>query len=225
MRLEDNIISVTGLLKMPPLGDVERRMTVVRLKDGTLVVYSAIALDEAEMSALEAFGTPAYLIVPSDIHRMDVKIWKDRYPDAKVVTPPAAREKVEEVVPVDLTDVDFGDPDVRFMTVPGASNRGAALVVDTDNGTPVVLHDLIFNLTNRPGLTGWLFRKIGMTGRSPHIPPIVKMRQVSDKDALRAQLVRWAELPNLRRIIVSHGDIITNDAAPVLRRIAHELAA
>ncbi len=85
-RLDDNLLSVTGDLHMP-VGDFPRRMTVVRLHDGRLVVYSAIALDEAEMAALEAFGEPAFLVVPNDIHRMDAKIWKDRYPRARLVAP------------------------------------------------------------------------------------------------------------------------------------------
>ena len=79
-RIEDNILTVTGKLHMPPMGQVERRMTVVRLHDDRLIIYSAIALDEDEMSELETFGTPAYLIVPNDIHRMDAKIWKKRSP-------------------------------------------------------------------------------------------------------------------------------------------------
>jgi len=223
-RVEENIVCVTGLLAMP-VGEVERRMTVVRLTDGRLVVYSAIALDEAEMSALEAFGTPAFLVVPNDIHRLDAKVYKDRYPRLEVVTPPAARPKVEKVVHVDSTFVDFGDPNVRYVIVAGTGEREAALIVETENGTTLVLNDLIFNLANRPGVAGWLFAAIGITGDSPHIPPIVKMRQVGDADALRTQLIRWASLPNLRRVVVSHGDIIADDAAPVLRRIAGELAA
>src|SRR5882724_7341014 len=113
-RLDEDLISVEGTLRMPPMGDVTRRMTVVRLADGRLVIYSAIALDEVEMSALERFGTPAYLVVPSAIHRMDAKTWKERYPGMMVVTPAAARAKVAEVVAVDATTVDFGDPSVRF---------------------------------------------------------------------------------------------------------------
>jgi hypothetical protein len=224
-RLDDNLLSVTGVLRMPPMGDVERRMTVVRLSDGRLVVYSAIALGEAEMSALERFGTPAYLVVPSDIHRMDVKVWKDRYPAMRVVAPAGARAKVEEIVPVDTTAVDFGDPTVHLVTVPGTDEREAALVVETGSGTTLVLNDVIFNLANRPGLSGWLFKKIGMTGDKPHVPPLVRMRQVKDRGALRAQLKRWSRLPNLKRVIISHGSIIANDAAGVLDRIAEELAA
>jgi hypothetical protein len=64
---------------------------MVRLNDSRLVVFSAIALDEDEMAALEAYGRPAFLIVPSDKHRLEVKIWKDRYPAMQVVAPEGSR--------------------------------------------------------------------------------------------------------------------------------------
>jgi hypothetical protein len=222
--LDDNLLSVTGVLRMPPMGDVDRRMTVVRLFDGRLVVYSPIALDEAEMSALERFGTPAYLIVPSDLHRMDVKIWKDRYPGMTVVAPAGARAKVEKIVSVDATSVEFGDPTVHFLVVPGTGEREAALLVE-NGGTTLILNDLIFNLPNRTGISGWVFKTIGLTGDEPHIAPPVRMRQVKDKDALRVQLELWSHLRNLKRVIISHGDIIADDPAHVLGRIAKNLAA
>ncbi|HEY2406680.1 MAG TPA: hypothetical protein VGI10_11790 [Polyangiaceae bacterium] len=224
-RIDDNLLCVTGVLSMPAMGDMERRMTVVRLADGRLIVYSAIALDEAEMSALENFGALAYLVVPSDIHRMDAKVWKERYPRLKVVAPAGARAKVEEIVPVDLTEVDFHDPAVRFVTVPGTGEREAALLVETASGTTLIVNDLIFNLANRSGASGWLFKLIGMTGDDPHMPPVIRMRQVEDKDALRAQLERWSQLRNLKRVIISHGSIIDADAPRVLSRIAEALAA
>jgi hypothetical protein len=224
-RIEDNLLTVTGELRMPPMGIVDRRMTVVRLADGRLVIYSALALDDEEMTALDRFGTPTYLVVPSDIHRMDARTWKDRYPSMLVLAPAGARSKVEEIVHVDATWVSFGDPSVRFVAVPGTADREAALVVETASGTTLVLNDLIFNLANRPGLAGWLFQKIGMTGAEPHIPPPVKMRQVKDEGTLRAQLEAWAGLPRLNRVIVSHGPIIDREPADVLDRIAKDLAA
>jgi hypothetical protein len=224
-KLEDNLLTVTGLLRMPPMGEVERRMTAVRLADGRVVIYSAIALHEAEMAVLEAFGTPSFLIVPNDIHRMDAKTWKDRYPALKVIAPAAARAKVEEIVHVDATTIDFSDPAVRVVTVPGTAEREMALIVEAGGGTTLVLNDLIFNLRDRPGFKGWLFKKIGMTGDQPRIPPVVELRQVADKDALKAQLERWARLPGLRRVLVAHGPVIADQPANVLGRIANELAA
>jgi len=224
-RVDDGVLSVTGLLRMPPMGEVPRRMTVVRLRDGRLVIYSAIALDEDEMTALDDYGTPAFLIVPGRIHRMDAKTWKDRYPSLVVVSPAGARKKVEEVVPVDATEVDFGDPSVRFMALPGTNGLEGALVIEREGGTTVVLNDLIFNLENRPGFVGWLFKAIGMTGDQPHIPPIIKMGEVKDKAAVASQLDDWARLPRLKRVIVSHGEIIADAPAAVLSRVAGELRA
>lgn len=125
------------------VGKLPRRMTVVRLRDRRLLVFSAIALDEHEMHALEDFGAPAFLIVPSDHHRLNARIWKDRYPAMQVITPAGAREKVQKAVPVEATDVDFGDPDVTFITVPGTSGHEAALKVSGRSGTTLMLNDIV----------------------------------------------------------------------------------
>src|SRR5437868_5092324 len=137
-QIDDNILTVTGDIHMP-LMDLPRRMTVVRLSDSRLVVFSAIALDEDEMAELEAYGRPAYLIVPSDKHRLDAKIWKDRYPEMRVVAPEGARGAVEKVVPVDTVAPRFDDPDTTFVTVPGTRDHEGALVVNTPKGTTLAL--------------------------------------------------------------------------------------
>jgi len=222
-RLEHNLLSVTGTMNMPPMGQVPRRMTIVRLRDGRLIIYSAISLDEVEMNALESYGTPAFLIVPGDIHRMDAKPWKDRYPALKVIAPAGARDKIQDVVPVDATRVDFGDPAVHFMTMPGTGDTEAVLVIETASGTTVVLNDLIFDLANRPGFSGWLFKAIGMTGDVPHIPLPVRLKEVKDKQAVSEQLERWASMPSLQRVIISHGEIIAEAPGAVLNRISAEL--
>ena len=48
----ENLLTVVGELPMPA-GEFPRRMTVVRLRDSRLVIFSAIALDESEMQALD----------------------------------------------------------------------------------------------------------------------------------------------------------------------------
>ena len=71
-KVDDNVWTVTGTIHMP-VGDFERRMTVARLRDGGLVVYSAIALDEPQMARLDSLGRMAWLVVPGDDHRLDAK--------------------------------------------------------------------------------------------------------------------------------------------------------
>jgi hypothetical protein len=224
VQLDENLLFATGKLPMP-LGEVERRMTVARLPNGDLVVYSAIALDESEMRELEAFGRPRYLVVPSAIHRMDAKIWKDRYPTMTVIAPAGARERVEQVVGVDRTAIDFGDPSVELVIVPGTGDREAALVVTSPSGRTLVVSDLIFNMRGGEGVKGWLFKALGFAGPEPRLPLLVKLREVKDQPALRGQLEAWSHLPRLRRIVVSHGTIIETEPARVLESVAHALAA
>jgi hypothetical protein len=223
-RIEDNILSVVGELPMP-LGKFPRRMTIVRLADARLIVFSAIALDASEMEAVEAFGTPTFLIVPNDIHRMDARVWKKRYPSMTVIAPSGARDKVQRVVPVDATSIDFDDPSTRMITVPGTAERELALEVTTPDGVTLVVNDLIWSVADRPGFSGWLFKAVGATGPSPKIPRVVELREIKDKKAVRAQLETWARLPNLNRIIVSHGDIVAANPGGTLARLAGSLAA
>ena len=221
--MDDGMLTVEGRIKMP-LMDLPRRMTVVRLHDSRLVVWSAIALDDAAMATFEAFGRPAFLVVPNDHHRLDAKAWKNRYPELKVIAPEGAREKIANVVAVDTTSPDFGDPGVTFVTVPGTRAHEAALVVRRDRGTTLVLNDLVGNIRAASGIDGWLLRLAGFAGDDAQIPRVVKMALVKDAADLRAQLLEWAELPGLRRIIVSHGDPIESEPQRTLRDLAASLA-
>jgi hypothetical protein len=203
-QLGKNLWSVAAKLKMP-LGETTRHMTVATLEKGGLVIYSAIALAETEMAKLEALGRPRYLVVPSAIHRIDARPWKERYPDLVVVAPAAARDKVGEVVGVDCTLVNLGDPAVRIFTVPGTANRELAMVV----GKTLVVNDLIFNLPRLRGIPRLLYRMFGFGPGKPTIPKLVAKKLVDDKAAVKAELRRWAN-NGFERLLVAHGAPIEN---------------
>ena len=221
-EIDDNLLTVTGQIEMP-LMQLPRRMTVARLSDSRLVIFSAIALDDHEMAALEAYGRPAWLIVPNDHHRLDAKVWKDRYPQIQVVAPEGSRKKVEETVPVDTSAPRFDDPNVQFVTVPGTRAHEAALVVRTPRGTTLVLNDIVGNIRDESGFGGWLLRVVGFAGDHAQIPKPVKMMMVEDTDALRAQLLEWAGIESLKRILVSHGAPIEDNPRQTLRDLAGSL--
>jgi len=221
--IDEGILTVVGQIRMP-LMNLPRRMTVVRLNDSRLVVWSAIALDEQEMATFEAFGRPAFLIVPNDHHRLDARAWKDRYPQLQVVAPEGARAKVEEIVPVDTTAPNFGDPSVEFVTVAGTRDQEAALIVRSPNGTTLVLNDVVGNIRSESGIGTSLLRIAGFAGNAAQIPRVVKLALVRDPNALRAQLSRWGEMTSLKRILVSHGDPIEGNPRQTLRELASSLA-
>jgi hypothetical protein len=214
-RLNERIVTVVGELKMPLL-KLPRRMTVVRLQSGELAIFSAIALQEPDMAELEALGRPAFLIVPSERHRLDAPGYAKRYPTITVVAPSAGSGKIAEVVRVTTSTPDFGDPSVRYVEIAGDS----ALEVDGQDGLTLVVNDLIGDIHGESGIGGWLLRVMGFAGDDPHVPGPVKLTLGKHKREVAQQFRRWAERDDLRRIIVSHGDSIESDPRGVLRTLA-----
>jgi hypothetical protein len=222
IALDSDLLTVTGDIPMP-VGNLKRRMTVVRLQDARLIIFSAIALDEDEMRSLENFGKPTYLIVPNDHHRLDAKIWKDRYPNIQVIAPEGCRANIEKAVIVNTTRADFGDPNVTLIVVPGTGSRELALEVRRTDGTTLVLNDIVGNVRNASGFGGLMLRLMRFAGKEPRVPLPIKFALIRDKAAVARQLRQWAELPSLKRILVSHGSTIEHDPRGALRKLAASL--
>ena len=207
-EIDEGILTVPGTITMP-LGNFPRRMSVVRLAGGGTVIYSAIALQEADMGRIEALGPPTFMVVPGSHHRLDARIWKHRYPALTVVAPPGARQDVEEVVSVDATSDVFDDPDVRFIVVDGTGQREAALMVTRSGDRTLITNDVIAHVAHPEGLGAKVMaRLMGFGVKHPQVPSVVQRMVVEDKRALAAQFREWSTDEHLRRIIVSHGDVI-----------------
>jgi hypothetical protein len=222
-RLEPNILTLVGEIDVP-LGKFPRRMTIVRLRNGGSIVYNGIALEEKLMRELERFAPPAFLVVPNDQHRLDARIWKARYPAMEVVCAPGARAQVAKIVAVDTITPAFEDPQVEFVVVPGTGEHECALTVRSRGGTTLVVNDIIGNIRDAHGVSGWLLRRMGFAGDHPQIPAIARLAWVKDKPALARQLARWSAIEPLRRILPSHGAPIEGDVSATLMRLADSLA-
>src|SRR4051812_34100581 len=132
-KLSENLWRVEGAL---PHFSMRRVMTVVRLQDGRLLIHSAIALDEASMKELEAWGEPAILLIPHVRHRMDAARYKRRYPALRVYAPPAVMAKAREVVPVDGTVAEAPlDASASLPLLDGTGDAEVALTVHSSDGT------------------------------------------------------------------------------------------
>jgi len=217
-QVDERIVTVVGELKMPLL-ELPRRMTVVRSNSGNLIIFSAIALRDQDMAELEALGRPAFLVVPSERHRLDAPSYMARYPDITVVAPRAGAEKIGQVVRIDTSTPDFGDPTIRYVEVAADS----ALEVQGEDGLTIIVNDLIGDIHGESGVGGWLLRVIGFAGDDPHVPGPVKLTLGKRKNEVAQQFRRWMERGDLRRIIVSHGDTIEGDPRGVLRSLAATL--
>ena len=222
-QIDRGLFCVDGEIHMP-LGRFPRRMTIVQLDGGRTAVFSPVAVHEPEMREIEKLGTPAFTIVPNGFHRLDSRIWKERYPETKVICPPGAKARVEEAVAVDATSDVLGDTGVKLVVVPGLAEGESALIVRRYGRTTLVLNDVISNVRHPKGLgANIMARLFGFGVHGARMAREVKWLFVKDRKALAAQLREWAAMPDLVRIIPSHGEIIDHPAA-VLNRVADDLA-
>jgi hypothetical protein len=215
-KLADNLWRVSG-----KLGDVQRQMVLARRKDGGVVVYNGVALEDAAMKELEAWGKPSLLVVPNGYHRQDAAIWKQRYPEMKVVAPKGGRKRVAKIVPVDAVTEDApADPDVSVFAMDGCAFE-SCLQVRSNGEVTLVFTDALMNVPKRGGLFGFL---LGPTGRVA-APRVMRWLAIKDKRAFAAHLEKLAQLPGLKRILFGHGAPITDDAPGALRKVAAQLTA
>ncbi len=210
-HLAENLWWVQGDL---PRLSLKRVMTIARLADGRLVIHNGIAMTEPAMRELEAFGTPAFLIVPNGLHRLDAAAYKRRYPTLRVLAPRGARASVEKLVAVDGVYEDFpADPTVRLEPLQGMADAEGTMLVRSADGTSVVLTDAVFNMDRKRDVLGFLFTTILGSAPGPRVSRLAKLVLIKDKKALRRDLERYAAIPDLVRLIVAHEKVATGAAA------------
>lgn len=216
-RLAPNLWRVSG-----KLGTVQRQMVCARMQNGDLVVHNPIALDDAAMTELEAWGTLAQIFVPNGYHRQDARIWKDRYPKAKIVCPTGATKRVAKVVGVDATTERGAISDDTVKLVPFEGLPGESLLQVTNpetGGVSMIFCDAVLNM---PKLGFPMNVFLGPTGRIS-APRVVRLIALKDKKQFAAQLERLADTPKLERLMFGHGQPITDEPARALRTVVTQL--
>jgi hypothetical protein len=216
-EVAENLWRIEAAMKRPPM---RRAMDVIRRPDGTLWIHNAVAASEATMTALEAWGKPSVLLVPSGFHRIDPARFKERYPNIQIFTPKGALKRVRKKVAVDGTydDLPAAD-DIAIEPLDGVADAEAAVRVASADGLSLLFCDAVFNMKHRAGFDGWVLKAIGSSG-GPRVTRVFRFAVLKDKAAFKASLLRLAELPRLKRVLVQHEDALT---PAELRSVAESL--
>lgn len=218
-KLTENVWRVRGAI---PHMSLKRVMTVARRRSGELVIHSAIALREAAQRELEQWGTPKVLLVPNGGHRLDAPRYKRRYPALSVLAPAGSLSAVAKKLHVDGSYESFaGADDVWLEPLAGVDDKEGAMLVRSADGVTLVLNDVMFNMDRKRDPLGFLITSLFGSAPGPRVSRLSKLMFVRDKAALRASLLRYADMPELRRVIVAHENVASGqDAAASLRRAA-----
>jgi hypothetical protein len=213
VKHEANLWSVEGVL---PGSSVPRRMSIVRRRDGSLVFYHPIPLDEPSLAEVRAWGTPAALVVAHVHHGMDAAAFVAKL-GVKLYGPRGDAVKMRARWDMAGTLEDLpADPDLVFESVDGTKAGEPVEIVRSDGRVSLVFSDVIQHHrdTAKP-----FFRLIGFRGE-PRVVPLFRLLFTRDRAALKAHLLRLADLPGLARLIPCHGVVVEQDAAGALRRAA-----
>ena len=193
-------------------------MTIIRLRDGRLILHSSIKLQQKDLDWLTSIGKPAFIIAPNTFHCSDAGWFAERYPDAELLVPKSKISYFQQLKlnPKDL-NLDFSaaiSNEVKCIPMLGAKIEEAALI-HIPSAT-LILCDLAFNMGNvfsglEKCIMSW--NKVG-----GQFGPSRLTKFIFTKDK-RALIESYKKLLNEKfdRIIVNHGDILESDGKAQLR--------
>lgn len=214
----ENVWTVDGTLPKLPM---PRRMTVVRDSDNTLLVHSPIAVNDETLAQITALGPIRTIVVPSSHHRADAPAYKQRFPDAQVLAPKGARGDVSKVVQVDRTyDACPQSERVRIVHLDGTNEAEGFIDVRDNDGSVLIVNDAVFNMPHTRGVFPYVYGKLLGNFGGPRVTTIFRRFVVRDKRAFADTLERLSRTPKLKMVVVSHGDVLTEEPARILAHLA-----
>lgn len=197
----------------------KRRMSVLQLAGGELVVHNAFKLEEKDYAELEKLGSVAAIVVPNALHDSDAPAMAARFPRAKVLVSSAAEKKlrkrgrVDGVLPSDWPHAFASE--IECLELEGTRMLAESAFFHKASRT-LVLTDAVFNMRNEPkGLERVIF-KLNRIYKS--FGPSVIFRKVftADESKLRGSIERILEW-DFDRVIPNHGEILETGGKQAMR--------
>ena len=217
-QIDDNLWAVEDVL--PP--GILRRMCIVRRGDSSLLFFHAVPVDDATLMQIRALGTPKYLVVGHDQHAVDTQAFQEKlgltsYGPKK--NEAALKERFD--LTGTLSDIP-ADTSMEIIETPGSKKDETSIIVKSGSGSriSILTSDALQN--NPPAKLKLLFRLLGFGG-GPKVVPLFRLLFTSDRAALKKEILRWASLPALKRLVPFHGDIVEDGIAQALRTAATKL--
>lgn len=202
-----------------------RRMTLLKLKSGGLVVHSAIQLRNEDYAQIDALGKVEYIVVPNAFHHSDVHHFATRYPHAKVFAPKAAVEKVRKSCEVHGVLPEAWSPKLReeIGCIEFDGTRGLSENVFFHRPTKTLLvTDLVFNMQKEVSGILKLFFQLNRIYKRFGPSRIFRYGFVNHpKVAAESfhEIMHW----DFDRVIMSHGEILNTGGKEALKKGFEEI--
>lgn len=194
------------------------RMALVRLSDGSVWVWSPVALTEALAAEVEALGPVRYIVSPNKIHHLFLAEWAKRWPEAQLYAPPGlAQRKPELHFDAELDDTP--DPawagEIDQVIFRDSLFMEEVVFFHKASGTAIIC-DLIqrHSPDKMSGWKGALMKLDGLVGEHGSTPREWRasfLRRGAAR-AARAKVLGWK--PN--RLLIAHGACAQSGATEII---------
>jgi hypothetical protein len=193
--------------------------TLMRVADGSLLLYSPVPLDNDDVRAIGQLGEVRHLIAPSLWHHLHVAAARERFDRARVHAAPGLASKRADL----HIDHELGDEAqpwgeaIELCTIAGAPKLNEVVLLHRPSGT-LVCADLVFNITRPENFVSrMLFSLTGVNGQLAQSR--VWKAAVRDRAAARASIERLLAWP-IARIAPCHGGVVAIDAAALAPKLS-----
>ena len=199
------------------------RMTIFKLGDGGLLLYSPTVFRETLRTKIETFGLIRHLVAPSTGHWMFLREWQRQCPEAKTwAVPELANRKAVRDAGIRFDALLGAEPpaawagEIEHVLFRGPG-YGELVMVHTASGTAVVADILLeVHASRLPPLSRALAVAAGICAPMGRAPAQLRALLWLNREANAAAARRLIGLAP-QRVVVAHGDIIDENATDHLR--------
>ncbi len=192
------------------------RMTVLRLADGGLLLYSPVPLDADTADAIEALGEVRHIVAPSLLHHLHAGPAADRFSSATLWGPAGLRKKRADLTGLAVLPEDSPFPGVSMVHVQGAPWLSEVCLLH-EAGSALLCADLFFNVRDVGGWFGGVFT--AMTGTNNRLAMSRSWNIFSSDKAKTAESIEQIMAWNADRALMGHGVVLLEGATAQLQAV------
>ena len=193
------------------------RMTVIRLSRGGLLLHSPVPISNQLRTELAALGPVGHIVCPNLYHHVYAGEAVAAFPNAVLHGPPELRRKRKDLpFDADLSEVPHEDwkNNLIPLTIDGCMLYETVFFHPATH--TLITCDLVENFDSSPHWPTRLYLKLaglyGRIGWSRFLRLLYR-----DRKAARASVDRLLQWP-FERVVISHGNIISDHARETVRR-------
>jgi hypothetical protein len=201
--------------------DFDARMSVIRLANGGLMLHSPGPIDSALKRAIEELGRVDHIVAPGSYHYFHVPAAQAAFPEADTFICPGVERKLPQLE----FDWLLGDrpPGAWAGELDQVLVRGTRYIWEVAfyhvASRTLLLVDLVENIGDRTDGVGWglklwwkgVFRMWNRAKPAPEYQLGWKDKAAASRTLER--ILAW----DFERVVISHGDLIEENAKAVLR--------